>query len=77
MSIYCDAIRRDVLADAIVRDTAFELDDEDKPSGDEEYEDNSFFEGESESEEYDGDEFSVRQTEKKKQPKKGGLGWSF
>ena len=30
LSIYCDAIRRDVLADAIARDTAFELEEEGK-----------------------------------------------
>ena len=68
LSIYCDAIRRDVLADAIARGTAFELEEEGKPLGDDEDDDGAIFEVESESEEYEGDDVSV--TKKKKQHKK-------
>jgi len=52
LSIYCDAIRRDVLTDSIARDTAFELEEESKVSVSEEGEDDAIFELDSESEEY-------------------------
>ncbi|KAL7532436.1 hypothetical protein ACHAXR_004624 [Thalassiosira sp. AJA248-18] len=58
LSIYCDAIRRDVLADAIARDTAFELEEEVKPSSADDDDDYREYEDsilESESEEGDGD----------------------
>jgi len=76
LSIYCDAIRRDVLADAIVRDTAFELEDDGKPLGGEDDDDGGIFEVESESEEYEGDEMPSDK-KKKKQTKKGGIAWTF
>jgi len=72
LSVYCDAIRRDVLADAIARDTAFYLEEETKPSsrgdGDET---DAIFELESESEEYDGDENSISSKKKKRKSKTG------
>jgi hypothetical protein len=52
LSIYCDAIRRDVLADAIVRDTAFALDGEIKDKDDTDGEEDAIFEFESDSDEY-------------------------
>lgn len=64
LSIYCDAIRRDVLADAIARDTAFDLDEEKKSSGgdiDGDYD--ALFE--SESEEYDGADVPAAKKKKK------------
>ena len=52
LSIYCDAIRRDVLADAIVRDTAFDLDSEAKETRDVDDDEDAIFEFESDSDEY-------------------------
>mmetsp|Transcript_18039 Transcript_18039/g.38983 ORF Transcript_18039/g.38983 Transcript_18039/m.38983 type:complete len:508 (-) Transcript_18039:44-1567(-) len=76
LSIYCDAIRRDVLADAIARDTAFDLEEEGKSSADEDDEYGAIFELESESEEYDGDDVSSKK--KRKQKKGDFLGtWGF
>ena len=70
MSIYCNAIQRDVLADAVVRDTAFDLEEDKKPSAlDDEGEYDAIFELDSESEEYDGDGMAARK--KKRSPKKG------
>lgn len=64
MSIYCDAIRRDVLADAIARDTAFYLEEEEKSSrSDGRDKTDAFFELDSESEEYEED---VSDAKKKK-----------
>lgn len=61
LSIYCNAIRRDVLADSIARDTAFDLEDERKPSPpDEEGEYDDILELDSESEEYKGDGMTAR-----------------
>jgi len=51
LSVYCDAIRRDVLADSIARDTAFIL-DESKRSDDEEGVYDAILESDSESDEY-------------------------
>ena len=51
LSVYCDAIRRDVLADSIARDTAFILDDEPK-TYDEEGVYDAILESDSESDEY-------------------------
>jgi hypothetical protein len=67
LSIYCDAIRRDVLADAIVRDTAFELDyGETKVAENVDGDEDAIFEFESESDEYDdGDEVSPAKKKKK------------
>ena len=48
LSIYCDAIRRDVLADAIARDTAFDLEEEGKSYADEEGDYDAIIELESE-----------------------------
>ncbi len=56
LSIYCDAIRRDVLADAIARDTAFDLDEEGKSVSNEDGDYDAIFELESESEEYENGE---------------------
>mmetsp|Transcript_35911 Transcript_35911/g.86673 ORF Transcript_35911/g.86673 Transcript_35911/m.86673 type:complete len:1040 (+) Transcript_35911:123-3242(+) len=54
LSIYCDAIRRDVLADAIARDTAFDLDDEEgKSSRDDDDEYDAIFELESDRDDND------------------------
>lgn len=65
LSIYCDAIRRDVLADAIARDTAFDLDEEGNFSADDgEYD--AIIELESESDEY-----------AKTRQKKKVLGWAL
>jgi hypothetical protein len=73
LSVYCDAIRRDVLADAIARDTAFILLGEDgKSSEDKMNDDDAMFELESESEEYDGDD--IPPMTKKKKPLKS---WTF
>jgi predicted membrane chloride channel (bestrophin family) len=73
LSVYCDAIRRDVLADAIARDTAFILEDEEgKSSVDKRGGDDAIFELESESEEYDGDD--VPPKKEKKKPQKS---WTF
>ncbi len=73
MSVYCDAIRRDVLADAIARDTAFVLMGEDGTSSEDKMnDDDAMFELESESEEYDGDD--IPPMKKKKKPLKS---WSF
>jgi len=69
LSVYCDAIRRDVLADAIARDTAFILEDEGKSTSEKEGGDDAIFELDSESEEYDGDDIPPK---KKKQKM-----WSF
>lgn len=69
LSVYCDAIRRDVLADAIARDTAFILEEEGKSSSEMEGEYDAIFELDSESEEYDGDDVPPK---KKKQ-----MMWSF
>lgn len=52
LSIYCDSIRRDVLADAIVRDTAFDLYGDEQIAGDVEGSEDAVFEFESESDEY-------------------------
>ncbi|KAL3802676.1 hypothetical protein HJC23_012000 [Cyclotella cryptica] len=52
LSIYCDSIRRDVLADAIVRDTAFDLDGDGRITGDIDGDEDAIFEFESESDEY-------------------------
>lgn len=60
LSIYCDAIRRDVLADSIARDTAFELEEESKISINEEGDEDAIFELDSESEEYGGDDVPVK-----------------
>ena len=70
LSIYCDAIRRDVLADAIARDTAFDLGEERKLTDDEEGEYDAIFELESESEEYGGDFNKKKRTQKKKKRQK-------
>jgi len=56
LSIYCDAIRRDILTDSIARDTAFALEEESKVSVNEEGEEDAIFELDSESEEYGGDD---------------------
>jgi hypothetical protein len=73
LSVYCDAIRRDVLADAIARDTAFILvSEEGKSSEDKMDDDDAIFELESESEEYDGDD--IPPMVKKKKPQKS---WTF
>lgn len=66
LSIYCDAIRRDVLTDAIARDTAFELEDETKVSVDDEGDEDAIFELDSESEEYGGDDIPLKKRKKKK-----------
>jgi len=50
LSIYCDAIRRDVLADAIARDTAFDLEEKGKSSADEDADYDAILELESASE---------------------------
>lgn len=60
LSIYCDAIRRDVLTDSIARDTAFELEDESKVPVNEEGDEDAIFELDSESEEYGGDDIPVQ-----------------
>jgi hypothetical protein len=52
LSIYCDAIRRDVLADAIVRDTAFDLDGEAQDTENVDGDEDAIFEFESDSDEY-------------------------
>lgn len=72
LSIYCDAIRRDVLADAIARDTAFDLEEEEKPSSDDDDE-YAAFELDSESEEYDEDDLPST----KKKTKRDFLGSLF
>lgn len=69
LSIYCDAIRRDVLADAIARDTAFDLEEEGKSSALDGDEYDAIFQLDSESEEYDGDGISA--AKKRCTPKKG------
>jgi len=70
LSIYCDAIRRDVLADAIARDTAFDLDEEGNFSADDgEYD--AIIELESESDEYANDGSN------KTRQKKKVLGWAL
>lgn len=71
LSVYCDAIRRDVLADAIARDTAFILEEEGKTSTDTKGEYDAIFELDSESEEYDGDDLPP------KKKKKTQIKWSF
>ena len=79
LSIYCDAIRRDVLADAIARDTAFDLDeDEGKSSTDEEGEYDAIFELESESDEYDDGDDNIpgKRNGQKKRDFLWGLGRS-
>jgi len=71
LSVYCDAIRRDVLADAIQRDTAFILEGEEgKSLVDDEGEEDAVFELESESEEYDGDDVLPIKKKKTKKPQK-------
>jgi len=71
LSVYCDAIRRDVLADAIQRDTAFILEGEEgKSLVDVEGEEDAVFELESESEEYDGDDVLPIKKKKTKKPQK-------
>ena len=65
LSIYCDAIRRDVLTDSIARDTAFELEEVSKVSVDEEGDEDAIFELDSESEEYGGDDVPVQKKKKK------------
>jgi hypothetical protein len=71
LSIYCDAIRRDVLADSIARNTAFDLEEEGKSLPDEEGEYDAILELESESEEYDdgGDYTTTRKLKPKKKKK--------
>ncbi len=69
LSVYCDAIRRDVLADSIARDTAFILEEEGQSSSEKEGDYDAIFELDSESEEYDGDDLPPK---KKKQ-----MMWSF
>lgn len=67
LSIYCDAIRRDVLADAIVRDTAFNL-DEDTPETVTDEDEDATFEFESDSDEYgEADRPPKRKTKNKKE----------
>ena len=72
LSIYCDSIRRDVLADAIARDTAFDLEEEKQSSsangGDE---NDAIFDLDSDSEELDGDDSISTKKKKKKKEKKG------
>ena len=71
LSVYCDAIRRDVLADAIQRDTAFILEGEEgKSLVDVEGEEDAVFELESESEEYDGDDVLPIKKKKTQKPQK-------
>lgn len=55
-----------MLADAIARDTAFDLEEEVKPPVDEDGEYDAIFELESESEEYDGDDTPFKPEKKKK-----------
>ncbi|KAL9184935.1 hypothetical protein ACHAXT_002712 [Thalassiosira profunda] len=74
LSIYCDAIRRDVLADAIARDTAFDLEEEGKSYADEEGDYDAIIELESESEEYDGDDAPTKKN--RKRDFLGSLGFS-
>lgn len=70
LSIYCDAIRRDVLADAIVRDTAFDLDGETQDTGDTDGDEDAIFEFESDSDEYgEADGSSKRKKTKVKKDK--------
>ncbi len=64
------------MADAIVRDTAFELEDDGKPLGAEDDEGGALFEVESESEEYEGEDLPTDK-KKKKQTKKGSIAWTF
>lgn len=68
LSIYCDAIRRDVLADAMARDTAFILEEDRPPYADKDGGSEAIFELDSESEEYDEDD--VPTTKKKDKKKK-------
>jgi len=66
LSIYCDAIRRDVLADAIARDTAFYLEEEKTSAGSNDGDDyGAIFELDSESEEYNEGDASVAKKKKK------------
>ena len=75
LSVYCDAIRRDVLADAIQRDTAFILEGEEgKSLVDDESEEDAVFELESESKEYDGGDVLPIKKKKTKKPQKS---WIF
>jgi hypothetical protein len=55
LSILCDAIRRDVLQDELIRDTAFTLDPEP---------------GEPQEEEEDDDEYESSESRRKKKKKK-------
>lgn len=68
LSIYCDAIRRDVLADAIVRDTAFNLDEDTLKTTIDEDED-ATFEFESDSDEYGEADRPPKQKTKNKKEK--------
>jgi predicted membrane chloride channel (bestrophin family) len=70
LSIYCDAIRRDVLTDSIARDTAFELEEESKVSMDDEGDEDAIFELDSESEEYGGDDVPLQKQMKTTKKKK-------
>lgn len=74
LSIYCDAIRRDVLADAIVRDTAFVLDGEAEDIGDTDGDEDAMFEFERDSDEY-GE--SDRPSKRKKAKNKIDKIWAF
>lgn len=77
LSIYCDAIRRDVLADAIARDTAFILEEDSyKSSTDKDDEYDAIFEMESESEEYEG-EASLKKKKKKQNTGDFLESWGF